>query len=1251
MLSTMLDVRSGASAFRDRKLGSVMAGRLPCLLPILLAAGDDSALREGAKRRLVLRALETITDALGRADPGEEAAVVQRLEQTGTLGAIVKLCSSTPVSDADVLHLSLLSMSNGAWMGAEQALVEMGAMDVPVRVLTARPLAPLRARSAAVAALYNLLAARHAYAAIPSAAHAPLLEAVDALVADASCHFVATDAKRRLKIFRKSARREAPHRAAERAVERARSTEEALQRALGRAAIVAAQGPATATRRLQSVFRMGRDAMRGTEELRGAKGAEGAAAGGRGVSFREELSEVTSSIGSATSSASASALLNVFLEYDDGSKVEPASPGGAIGGAQCCGCDLFRWLARRREARAFAQEHALGAARVLRKQSGRAISAIEQRRRLKRHKVTRLGVVGWAVEWMKRKYPHDFWVCIAVILLCAAALAALPLAYERLFNDILPRVQDVAGADCTVDFAVTGGYIVLSSLLTIVLQYKLDISKMDGAGFVPLFQKDLCQHIVRLPQLRLDATVETDLLAMLEKDVARLNDVISAFFDMFGSLMELLFLLPVLFYLQWELTCFCLCCIPLFIGFQYRQGSFIIAATEALVVAENKYMRFIEENLVFATTRKLLGLGPAMDAKLGEAQEAVVEKFDVLDFREAASTAQLGLFNLMMKVGVIGCGVYLMLFAKVEAPDEVDFVCLAEPCHFWSSASCPEPDNETTPSTNTTTVAELVPRLDIATLFSFLQGTDALFPICLTIISCMRKFQVGTASVTRVIHYLNDPIDPWEDHASQLRRARQRSKSLRTWRRGLGAASIAALGKGQDVVRLDVAIVRMAKDRDAGVRVDSKGVVTKLRPGGPAARGGVRAGDAVLSVDGKKLQDGPAETKLRELLRSNGLHQISLRRDKDSSAAHDVERKAAEAGGLAAEAGGLLLEAKSLLMGTFELDAREISAPTRAGERIGIDLHVDGSQLFVKSIQPSSPFAGQLRTGEQLLEVNGQRVSGYFPRKAVAMLKGSEGVCVLRVRQTRGLIKLHASAAGGARGVSAESYGVASLRTRFGPAAAPQPLKALLPPSAGSPRKGSEPGGKSMGARGSLPPGVPREKRRCILPGGATSPPKVHPSAKPALVLPSPFKLSPSMQAAAAEEGSSPPPSAITISNVSFKFSDERHTLERCDMALPAGAKACLLGRSGSGKTTLLKTMARLYQPLEGGGVQLFGEPLNDVDLPSVLSYMEQHSVAFAGSVRSNLTIGLGERPDDEIRAACQQAQVPHAIEISPEPS
>ena len=80
---------------------------------------------------------------------------------------------------------------------------------------------------------------------------------------------------------------------------------------------------------------------------------------------------------------------------------------------------------------------------------------------------------------------------------------------------------------------------------------------------------------------------------LLRPQVNRLNDVISAFFDMLGALLELTFVTPVLIQMCWELAVLVLVCVPLFVIFQYRQGGFIITATENLLKAENKCERLM----------------------------------------------------------------------------------------------------------------------------------------------------------------------------------------------------------------------------------------------------------------------------------------------------------------------------------------------------------------------------------------------------------------------------------------------------------------------------------------------------------------------------------------------------------------------------------------------------------------------------------------------------------------------------------
>ena len=101
--------------------------------------------------------------------------------------------------------------------------------------------------------------------------------------------------------------------------------------------------------------------------------------------------------------------------------------------------------------------------------------------------------------------------------------------------------------------------------------------------------------------------------------------------------------------------------IPLFICIQLRQGVAIVAAAKGLRGAEFSFMRTIEENLVFTVSRKVLGIGHALDKSIHAAQEGLVKKFEVLDRRDAASQRQLMTFNVLLRCAALVLGVFLML--------------------------------------------------------------------------------------------------------------------------------------------------------------------------------------------------------------------------------------------------------------------------------------------------------------------------------------------------------------------------------------------------------------------------------------------------------------------------------------------------------------------------------------------------------------------------------------------------------------
>jgi urea transport system ATP-binding protein len=105
--------------------------------------------------------------------------------------------------------------------------------------------------------------------------------------------------------------------------------------------------------------------------------------------------------------------------------------------------------------------------------------------------------------------------------------------------------------------------------------------------------------------------------------------------------------------------------------------------------------------------------------------------------------------------------------------------------------------------------------------------------------------------------------------------------------------------------------------------------------------------------------------------------------------------------------------------------------------------------------------------------------------------------------------------------------------------------------------------------------------------------------------------------------------SALTITGVN-QFYGGSHTLWDVDLAVPAGARMCLMGRNGMGKTTLLKCIMGL-QPVRTGGIAFDGSDL--LKSPAEqrarlgIGYVPQGREIFSQlTVEENLRVGLGVR-------------------------
>jgi len=117
----------------------------------------------------------------------------------------------------------------------------------------------------------------------------------------------------------------------------------------------------------------------------------------------------------------------------------------------------------------------------------------------------------------------------------------------------------------------------------------------------------------------------------------------------------------------------------------------------------------------------------------------------------------------------------------------------------------------------------------------------------------------------------------------------------------------------------------------------------------------------------------------------------------------------------------------------------------------------------------------------------------------------------------------------------------------------------------------------------------------------------------------------------------------ITFENVYFSYPTKRHLniLKGTSLTIHRGQKVVFVGQSGCGKSTLMALLARYYDPLSGR-VLINDENLRKYSigsLRSLMGYVGQEPVLFAGSLRDNFLRVCPSATDDEIGHALEQAE------------
>lgn len=116
----------------------------------------------------------------------------------------------------------------------------------------------------------------------------------------------------------------------------------------------------------------------------------------------------------------------------------------------------------------------------------------------------------------------------------------------------------------------------------------------------------------------------------------------------------------------------------------------------------------------------------------------------------------------------------------------------------------------------------------------------------------------------------------------------------------------------------------------------------------------------------------------------------------------------------------------------------------------------------------------------------------------------------------------------------------------------------------------------------------------------------------------------------------------INFENVSFKYEDDgNEVISNINFKINKGEKVGIIGGTGSGKTTLIKLIERFYD-VTSGELLYKGHNIKDYDLDKLhqeISLVNQRSVLFNGTIKSNILIGKKDATDEEIINALKNSE------------
>jgi glucan exporter ATP-binding protein len=125
----------------------------------------------------------------------------------------------------------------------------------------------------------------------------------------------------------------------------------------------------------------------------------------------------------------------------------------------------------------------------------------------------------------------------------------------------------------------------------------------------------------------------------------------------------------------------------------------------------------------------------------------------------------------------------------------------------------------------------------------------------------------------------------------------------------------------------------------------------------------------------------------------------------------------------------------------------------------------------------------------------------------------------------------------------------------------------------------------------------------------------------------------------------------VEFKDVSFSYDGKRPAVADLSFTALPGETVALVGATGAGKSTALALLHRAFDP-QSGTVSIDGMDVRALTLTGLrrnIGVVFQEALLFSRSIAENLRVGKPDASDEELRAACERAQVLDVIERLPQ--